>query len=143
LNFIGGVHNFIGDNFVLLAIFTTLLAKIQIYWRTGNFGRLFPVCNHNKKCKPSSKWCAFFIISAAAVSTHKDEPFTVLVIFERQTLSIVNDIGFDCDLDFINNCYMIIFFRLLQSQTNLRASSAKAAEVDADPCCIALSEDFF
>ncbi|GAM14322.1 hypothetical protein SAMD00020551_2471 [Mesobacillus selenatarsenatis SF-1] len=38
---------------------------------------------------------------------------------------------------------MIIFFRLLQSQANLRASSAKAAEVDADTCCVALSEDFF
>lgn len=38
---------------------------------------------------------------------------------------------------------MIIFFRLFQSQTNLRATSAKAAEVDADSICIALSKNVF
>jgi hypothetical protein len=85
----------------------------------------------------------FPFLLAAAVSAHKDKTFTKLVIFERHTLSIVDDIGFDCDLDFIDYYYMIIFFRLLQSQTNLRASSAKAAEVHADAFCVALSEDFF
>jgi hypothetical protein len=89
------------------------------------------------------KWCAFLHLSAAAVSAHQDQTFTILVIFKRHTFSIVDDIGFNCDLDFIDYCYMIIFFRLLQSQANLRASSAKAGEVDADTCCVALSEDFF
>lgn len=89
------------------------------------------------------KMVCIFHLSAAAVSAHKDKTFTILVIFKCHALSVVDDIGFDCDLDFIDYCYMIIFFRLLQSQTNLRASSAKAAEVDADTLCIALSEDFF
>jgi hypothetical protein len=28
---------------ILLAMFTTLLAKIKFYWRLGNNGRFFPV----------------------------------------------------------------------------------------------------
>lgn len=82
-------------------------------------------------------------LSAAAVAAHEDEAFTVFVIFEGHAFCIVDDIGFNRDLDFIDYCYMIIFFRLFQSQTNLRASSAKAAKVDADTFCIALCEDFF
>ena len=89
------------------------------------------------------KVVCIFHLSAAAVSAHQDKTFTILVIFKCHTLSIVDDIGFDCDLDFVDYCYMIIFFRLLQSQTNLRASSAKAAEVYANTFCVALSEDLF
>ncbi|WP_215033797.1 hypothetical protein [Bacillus sp. ISL-37] len=34
---------FIGEKINLLAISTSLLAKIKLYWRTGNSGRFFPV----------------------------------------------------------------------------------------------------
>jgi len=88
--------------------------------------------------------CIFTFKSlAAAFVPHQDQSFSVLIVFQRQTFCIVDDMGFNRNLDFINNCYMIIFFRLFQSQTNLRASSAIAAEVDANTISFTLSENIF
>ncbi|WHX41593.1 hypothetical protein QNH36_05405 [Mesobacillus sp. AQ2] len=52
--FIGGVHNFIGENIFLLAKSPELLAKMKIYWRTGNFEGFFPV----------RQWLLYFEIPA-------------------------------------------------------------------------------
>jgi hypothetical protein len=40
--FIGEVHRFIGEKMILLAKFTTLLAKSCFYWRTGKNHGFFP-----------------------------------------------------------------------------------------------------
>jgi hypothetical protein len=42
-NFIGGFHNFIGDNLFLLAISQLYWRKSNFYWRTGKSTRFFPV----------------------------------------------------------------------------------------------------
>jgi hypothetical protein len=85
--------------------------------------------------------CIF--LSAAALAAHEDESFTLLIIFKRQAFCMLDDCRFNRYLDSIDHCYMVIFFRLLQSQTNLRASSAIAAKVDTDAISTALCQDLF
>jgi hypothetical protein len=123
-------------NFIILAKFTIFLAN----WK---FSSIFSSLNYIKKCTPQMVCIFTFKFLAAAFVPHQDQSFSVLIVFQRQTFCIVDDMGFNRNLNFINNCYMIIFFRLFQSQTNLRASSAIAAEVDANTISFALCENIF
>lgn len=54
-------------------------------------------------------------LSAASIAANEYQTFTVFVIFKRHAFCIVDNIGFNRDLDFIDYRYVILFFRLFQS----------------------------
>jgi hypothetical protein len=96
---------------------------------------------HAAKISTSQRMC-FFALWLTAAAAHDDKAIIQLIVFKSIMISFVTNSLVNGNLYAIFHFYQVIFFRLIQSQSNLRASSAKACKKDADSRCLALCEDF-